>query len=333
MRIGLAGVGRIGAFHAATLKAIPSIDSLVVADAVPGRASEVAAALGVESVDSAEALFGAGIDGLVIAAATSAHAALVVAAVEAGLPTFCEKPVADDVDGTLAVLSKVEGSDVPVHIGFQRRYDSGYVVARAAVQSGSLGWIHTMRSITCDPAPPPAAYIATSCGFFRDCSVHDFDSIRWVSGREVREVYAVGANRGEDFFAAARDVDAAAVVLTLDDDTFALVSGSRYNARGYDVRLEVLGSEDSICAGLDDKLPLRSAQAGVGFPTGAPYVGFFDRFRAAYIAELTAFADIVAGQARPTCTVADALEAFYIAEAAELSRAEHRPVALDEVRR
>jgi myo-inositol 2-dehydrogenase / D-chiro-inositol 1-dehydrogenase len=333
MRIGLAGVGRIGAFHAATLKAIPSIDSLVVADAVPGRAGEVAAALGVESVDSPEALFGAGIDGLVIAAATSAHAALVVAAVEAGLPVFCEKPVASDVDGTLAVLSKVEGSDVPVHIGFQRRFDAGYVVARAAVQSGSLGWIHTMRSITCDPSPPPAAYIATSGGFFLDCSVHDFDSIRWVSGREVREVYAVGANRGEDFFAAAGDVDAAAVVLTLDDDTIALVSGSRYNARGYDVRLEVLGSEDSICAGLDDKLPLRSAQAGVSFPTGVPYAGFFDRFRDAYIAELTAFADIVAGQARPTCTVADALEAFYIAEACDLSRAQHRPVALDEVRR
>jgi len=280
----------------------------VVADAVPGRAREVADALGVERVDAPEALFDAGIDGLVIAAATSAHAALVVAGVQAGLPTFCEKPVAADVDGTLAVLGKVGGSDVPVHIGFQRRFDAGYVAARAAVQSGSLGWIHTMRSITCDPAPPPAAYIATSGGFLRDCSVHDF-------------------------FAAAGDVDAAAVVLTLDDDTFALVSGSRYNARGYDVRLEVLGSEDSICAGLDDKLPLRSAQAGVSFPAGVPYVGFFERFRDAYVAELTAFADLVAGQARPSCTVADALEAFYIAEACELSRAEHRPVALDEVRR
>jgi myo-inositol 2-dehydrogenase / D-chiro-inositol 1-dehydrogenase len=333
MRIGLAGVGRIGAFHAATLKAVPEIDTLVVADAVPARAREVAAALGVESVDSPEALFDAGIDGLVIAAATSAHAALVVAGVEAGLPTFCEKPVAHDVDGTLAVLSKVEGSDVPVHVGFQRRFDAGYVVARDAVQSGSLGWIHSMRSITCDATPPPAAYIATSGGFFRDCSVHDFDSIRWVSGREVREVYAVGANRGADFFAAAGDVDAAAVVLTLDDDTFALVSGSRYNARGYDVRLEVLGSQDSICAGLDDKLPLRSAQAGVSFPAAVPFGGFLDRFHDAYVAELTAFADIVAGRARPTCTVADALEAFYIAEASELSRAEHRPVTLEEVRR
>ena len=89
MRIGLAGVGRIGAFHAATLQAVQDVDTVVVADAVPSRAREVAAALGVESVDSPEALLDAGIDGLVIAAATSAHAALVVAGVEAGLPTFC----------------------------------------------------------------------------------------------------------------------------------------------------------------------------------------------------------------------------------------------------
>lgn len=333
MRIGLAGVGRIGAFHAATLKAVPDVDAVVVADAVPGLASKVAAALGIESVESTEALLTAGIDGLVIAAATSAHAALVVAGVEAGLPTFCEKPVADDVDGTLAVLGKVEGSDVPVHIGFQRRFDTGYVAAREAVQSGSLGWIHTMRSCTLDPSPPSPQYIAASGGFFRDCSVHDFDSIRWVSGHEVREIYALGANRGEEFFVTAGDIDTAAAVLTLDDGTLALVSGSRYNARGYDVRLEVLGSQDSISVGLDDRLPLRSAEPGVTFPAGVPYPAFMERFRAAYVAELTAFVEIVNRRARPSCTVADALEAFYIAEACELSRAQHRPVLVDEVRR
>jgi myo-inositol 2-dehydrogenase/D-chiro-inositol 1-dehydrogenase len=333
MRIGLAGVGRIGAFHAATLKAVPDVDTVVVADALPARAREVAAALDLECVDSPEALLEAGIDGLVIAAATSAHAALVVAGVEAGLPTFCEKPVADDVDATLAVLDKVEGSDVPVHIGFQRRFDAGYIVAREAARNGSLGWIHTMRSTTFDASPPAPAYIASSGGIFRDCSVHDFDSIRWVSGREVREVYALGANRGEDFFVAAGDIDTAAAMLTLDDDTFALVSGTRYNARGYDVRLEVLGSQDSISVGLDDRLPLRSAEPGVTFPAGVLYPAFMERFRDAYVAELTAFVEIVNRRARPSCTVADALEAFYIAEACELSRAQHRPVLIDEVRR
>jgi myo-inositol 2-dehydrogenase/D-chiro-inositol 1-dehydrogenase len=333
VRIGLAGTGRIGAFHAKTLAGLSHVDSLVVADADPARATVVADSLGVEVVEHPDALFASGIDALVIAAATDAHAQLIVSAVEAGIPTFCEKPVAPDVDGTLAVLDKVSGSDVPVHVGFQRRFDAGYVAARRAVQSGELGWVHTLRAGTLDPAPPPAEYIAHSGGFFRDCSVHDFDIVRWVTGREVTEVYAVGANRGEAFFGELGDIDAASALLTLDDGSFCHVAGTRYNARGYDVRLEVLGSQDSIAVGLDERLPLRSVEPGVSFPSGEPYPVFMDRFLAAYVAELTTFADVARGTTPSPCTVADALEAFYVAEACEISRREHRPVQVDEVRR
>ncbi|WP_322748580.1 MULTISPECIES: Gfo/Idh/MocA family oxidoreductase [unclassified Frankia] len=332
MRIGLVGVGRIGSFHADTLRCIPEIDSIVVADADQRRAHAVAGRLGLAAVDSPEDLFGAGIDGLVIAAATDAHAPLLIAAVQAGVTTFCEKPVAPDVEGTVAVLDKVTSSGVEVQIGFQRRFDPGYATAREAVASGRLGWLHTLRAGTLDPAPPGPDYVATSGGFFRDCSVHDFDAIRWVTGCEVVEVYATGANRGAQYFADFGDVDTAAALLTLDDGAFAHVAGTRYNAAGYDVRLEVLGAKDSISVGLDDRLPLRSAEPGVSWPGGTPYPMFMDRFRAAYLAELTAFAGLVARRGSSLCTVADALEAFYIAEACELSRAERRPVAIDEVR-
>ncbi|MEJ3744701.1 Gfo/Idh/MocA family oxidoreductase [Actinomycetes bacterium KLBMP 9797] len=332
MRIGLAGVGRIGAFHADTLRQLHQVESLVLADADADRAAGVAARLGVEAVDHPDELFRAGIDGLVIAAATDAHAALIIRAADAGLPAFCEKPVAPDTAGTLAVLDRVEQTGVPVHIGFQRRFDAGYLAAREAVQSGRLGWVHTLRAGTLDPAPPPAEYVPRSGGLFRDCGVHDFDIIRWVSGREVVEVYAVGTNRGEEFFRAAGDVDTAAAMLTLDDDTLALVSATRYNAAGYDVRLEVLGAKDSVSVGLDDRLPLRSAEPGVPWPAGTPYPHFMDRFHAAYVAELAAFTGVVAGTAPSPCTVRDALEAFYVAEACERSRREHRPVTLAEVR-
>jgi myo-inositol 2-dehydrogenase/D-chiro-inositol 1-dehydrogenase len=156
--------------------------------------------------------------------------------------------------------------------------------------------------------------------------------VRWVSGREVVEVYATGANRGEAFFAEAGDVDTTAVLLTLDDGTFVHVMNGRYNARGYDVRLEVLGSKDGISVGLDDRMPLRSVEPGVAFPAGAPYPMFMDRFLPAYVAELKHFAEMVAGRAESPCTVADALEAVYVAEACELSRHEHRPVTIEEVR-
>jgi myo-inositol 2-dehydrogenase / D-chiro-inositol 1-dehydrogenase len=332
MRIGLAGAGRIGAFHAGILSGLPAVDSVVIADADAARASEIAGRLQLEAADSPEHLLRLGLDALVIAAPTQAHPGLIVAGTDAGLPVFCEKPVAPDIDSTREVIKRVGGAAARVQVGFQRRFDAGYRAAREAVRSGALGWVHTLRATTLDPAPPVPAYIQTSGGLFRDCGVHDFDAIRWVTGREVREAYAVGANRGADFFRAAGDVDTMAAVLTLDDDSLAVVSNARYNGAGHDVRLEVLGSSASICAGLDDRLPLPSAEPGSAFPSAAPHSSFTDRFADAYRAELAAFVDLAEHGGQSLAAMGDALEAFYIAEACELSRARHEPVALAEIR-
>jgi myo-inositol 2-dehydrogenase/D-chiro-inositol 1-dehydrogenase len=200
------------------------------------------------------------------------------------------------------------------------------------VASGELGWLHTVRATTLDPSPPPPAYVAVSGGIFRDCSVHDFDAVRWVTGREVVEVYAVGGNRGDKSFAEVGDVDTAATTLTLDDGTLALVSNTRYNPRGYDVRLELHGSADSVVAGLDDGLPLRSLEPGARFPAGPPHRFFMDRLATAFRAELAAFTEVVAGTRPSPCPVADALEVAWVAEAATRSLHVHRPVRLDELR-
>ncbi len=332
MRIGLVGVGRIGVFHASTLRGLPGVDSLVVTDADLGRAREVAGQTGAQAAESVTELLGAGIDALVIAATTGAHPELIKRGVQAGVPVFCEKPVAPDVEGTLDVIKVASGSAVPVQIGFQRRFDEGFRAARAAARSGSLGWLHTIRSTTFDGAPPSAGYIRGSGGIFRDCAVHDFDAIRWVSGREVAQVYATGANRGEEFFRAAGDVDTACAALRMDDGTLAMVNCGRYNGAGYDVRLEVLGSAGSVCAGLDDRMALRSAEPGSRFPAGPAHRDFMGRFGDAYVAELAAFIGVAAGQAASPCTLQDALEAFYVAEACELSRHRQQPVLVAEVR-
>ena len=100
--------------------------------------------------------------------ATDAHPTLILAAVEAGLPVFCEKPVAGTIAEGVEVRRRVEGAGVPVQIGYQRRFDAAFQAARAAVASGELGWLHTVRATTLDPAPPPAAYVAVSGGVFRD---------------------------------------------------------------------------------------------------------------------------------------------------------------------
>ncbi|MFD8257421.1 Gfo/Idh/MocA family oxidoreductase [Streptomyces griseoluteus] len=332
MRIGILGLGRIGAFHAETLSALDAVTSLVVADPVADAAKAAAERYGAQVADSPEALLAAGVDGLVIAAATDAHPALIRAGVAAGVPVFCEKPVARTIAEGVAVLDAVRESGVPIQIGFNRRFDAGFMAARAAVRSGELGELHTVRSTTLDPAPPSAAYVAASGGIFRDCSVHDFDMIRWVTGREVTEVYAVGGNRGAAYIEEAGDADTTSAVLTLDDGTLAVVSNSRHNARGHDVRMELLGFADSLAVGLDDRLPIRSAEPGVTFPSGTPHDFFMDRFADAYRAELAAFTEVVAGTRPSPCTVAEALEAGWIAEACTLSLHEHRPVTLTEVR-
>lgn len=121
-------------------------------------------------------------------------------------------------------------------------------------------------------------------------------------------------------------------MLTLDDATLALVSNSSYNARGYDVRLELHGWADSVAAGLDDRLPLRSTEPGATFPAGPPHGFFMDRLAAAFRAELAAFVQVVADERPSPCTIDDALEVGWIAEAATLSLREHRAVRVEDVR-
>ncbi|MFB4309056.1 Gfo/Idh/MocA family oxidoreductase [Actinomadura sp. GTD37] len=334
MRIGLAGAGRIGARHAAALTALPEVDALVIADADAARARDLAARLpsGARALGAVGDLFAAGLDGLVVAAATDAHAALVDRAVTARIPVFCEKPLASDIDGTFQVVRAAAAAGVPVQVGFQRRFDAGNAAAREALASGRLGWLHTVRSCSFDPSPPPAGYVPSSGGLFRDCVIHDLDLIRFVTGREVVRVMAAGANRGEDFFRECGDVDTGSAMLVLDDGTLGSVSATRYNAAGYDARLELFGSKDSVVTGMDDRTPATPLPERGVEPVPA-YSGFMDRFSDAYDAELQAFVDVAAGRRANPCPPEDALEACYLAEACELSMREGRIVATDEVRR
>src|SRR5690242_15945998 len=99
MIVGVAGVGRIGAFHARTLHSLDAVDSVVVGDIDPLRA-DVAPQELVES----------GIDALVIAAPTPAHGELISLAAAARLPVFCEKPVALDLPTLDAVIATTDAA-------------------------------------------------------------------------------------------------------------------------------------------------------------------------------------------------------------------------------
>ncbi|MEV0883255.1 Gfo/Idh/MocA family oxidoreductase [Streptomyces microflavus] len=334
MRIGLIGTGRIGTFHAEVLSRHPAVDSLLVADADPERATVAATRTGASAVP-VDAMFTGGgrdlPDALVICSATAAHASLIARAARAGLPAFCEKPIALDLPGTLGALAEVEAAGSILQLGFMRRFDAGYGEARAAVREGRLGRLHTVRAVTSDPAPPPADYLPLSGGLYRDCLVHDFDILRWVTGREVSEVYATGSDAGPAMFRAAGDVDTAAALLTLDDGTLATATATRCNGAGYDVRMELAGELDQIAVGLDDRTPLTSAEPeGPGAPA-KPWPGFLERFAPAYEAELDAFLRVARGELANPCDGREALHALRIAEACEISRRERRPVGMEEI--
>ncbi|WP_328293814.1 Gfo/Idh/MocA family oxidoreductase [Kineococcus sp. NBC_00420] len=326
LHLGLAGVGRIGVMHARNVVTTPGVGRLTVADVDAVRARSVADELGVEAAVDVDALLASGIDGLIVATGTAQHPELIRAGVEAGIPVFSEKPVAPDVALSLPVLDFIAAHDGVVRIGHQRRYDAGYLEAKRAHSTGELGWLHAIRAVTCDATPPPVSFLATSGGLFRDCSVHDFDVIRWITGREVVEVYARGSNNGDPEIGAVGDVDTALAVCTLDDGTLAVVTASRYNGAGHDVRLELQGSAGSLLVGLDERSALRSAEPGVEFPTGTPHTTFAERFADAYRAEIAAFADLVRGIDGELCRPEDAVAASRVADAAQESLASGTPV-------
>ncbi|MFD0481517.1 Gfo/Idh/MocA family oxidoreductase [Kineococcus sp. GCM10028916] len=326
LHLGLAGVGRIGVMHARNVVTTPGVGRLTVADVDTVRARSVADELGVEAAVDVDALLASGIDGLIVATGTAQHPELIRAGVEAGIPVFSEKPVAPDVALSLPVLDFIAAHDGVVRIGHQRRYDAGYLEAKRAHSTGELGWLHAIRAVTCDVTPPPVLFLATSGGLFRDCSVHDFDVIRWITGREVVEVYARGSNNGDPEIGAVGDVDTALAVCTLDDGTLAVVTASRYNGAGHDVRLELQGSAGSLLVGLDERSALRSAEPGVTFPTGTPHTTFAERFADAYRAEIAAFADLVRGIDGELCRPEDAVAASRVADAAQESLASGTPV-------
>jgi myo-inositol 2-dehydrogenase/D-chiro-inositol 1-dehydrogenase len=329
MKIALFGAGRIGGLHARNLAAHREVTGLVISDVDQVRAAALAGSIGGSVASDPEAALD-GADAAVVAASTNAHAALVRMAVDRGLPVFCEKPLAFDLSETLELVGYVERIGATLQVGFQRRFDPAYVQARKLVERGDLGTIYLVRLIAHDHEPPPAAYIPISGGLFRDSSIHDFDALRWVTGVDVEEVFAAGSVRGFPIFAEYDDIDTGAVILRLTDGTLGILSQTRHDPRGYDIRMEIVGSRDSVAMGLGDRTPIRSLEPGA-VPPGQAFLDFETRFTSAYRAEMETFLRVVGGEIPSPCTVRDSLEAMRISVAAGRSRSEHRPIRMSEV--
>ena len=330
MKVTLFGAGRIGPLHARTLLATGAVDQLTVMDVVAERAAAAAEALGGRVASSLDDALGAA-DAAIICASTDDHPALIRATISRGIPTFCEKPLAASLAESMAVRDEIDAAGVPFQLGFQRRFDPAYVEARRLVESGALGEVHLMSLRSHDPEPASEEFIASSGGMFRDLAIHDLDILRFVSGREVDEVYVVGSAKGFPLYEKYHDLANAVATMRLDDGTPVALSWARHDPLGHDVRTEVFGSRDSVAVGLGPRMPMRSVEPGVPAPEGPPWHIFLDRWDDAYRDEIIAFLDVARGTRPSPCTARDGVEALRIAEALTVSAAEHRPVRLAEI--
>jgi len=330
MRVAIFGAGRIGPLHARTLLGADGVDSISITDLVPERAAAAAAELGLAHVEAVELAMDAA-DAVVITASTDDHPALIRAAVERGLPTFCEKPLAASLAESIEITSVVEASGAPFHLGFQRRFDPAYVEARRLIDSGEIGTIHTISMRSHDPEPASEEFIASSGGMFSDLSIHDLDALRFLTGQEAAEVFCYGTARGFPLYEKYGDYANAVALIRLADGTPVSATWTRHDPRGHDVRTEVFGSRDSVAIGLGPRTPLRSVEPGVPPPAGPPWHIFLDRWDDAYRDELLAFVDVARGKRPSPCSARDGVEALRLAAALTLSAREGRAVPLAEV--
>ncbi len=331
MKIGLFGLGRLGSFHAKTLRELDTVSDLFLWDPRTDRCEAMASELDARPAQTREELFDQ-CDALVIASSTASHAELLGQALERNMPTYCEKPVAVSLEETRTLAEKAEASGTFVQVGFQRRFDRGFAAAADKVESGAIGDLMMLRSTSHDKEPPHADYIPLSGGIYADLMIHDCDLIRFVSGQEFVQVYVLGSNLGHTGFAEHGDVSQTLCSFELSGGTIGTMSGTRTDPRGYDNRLEIYATRDSLVAGWDARTPLKSLDADLGADPSECYQGFLDRYAPAYRYEIQRFTEAVTRGEESICTVSDAYEAQRVAVASELSRRENRPVPLDQVR-
>ncbi len=230
MKLGILGVGRIGAMHAGNATRCAAVDEVVLHDADAPRAIALAAELGavagvaVRAADDVDDLF-ATVDAVLVATPSATHPAVVTAALGAGLPVLCEKPLALDPAEVARLADLADAAGVPLVVGFQRRFDPVLTAMRTSITAGEYGPVYLVRALAMDHRPPSMDYIATSGGIFVDQLVHDLDAIPWLLGEPVVSVHATGSVVVDPAFADAGDVDTAVVTLTFASGTLGVVVG------------------------------------------------------------------------------------------------------------
>ena len=323
--LGIIGAGRIGQIHARNLHHNVEADLRFVVDVANEAAEELAAACDADVTDVEKLLADDAVHAVVIASSTDTHAELVCLAAAAGKAIFCEKPLDLDVETARRSLDAVEEHGVLMCLGFNRRHDPSFNRLREEINGGNIGNVEIVNITSRDPAPPPVEYIRRSGGLFRDMMIHDFDMARWLLGEEPVEVFARGSVLVDAEIGVAGDVDTAVATLMTESGRLCQINNSRRCSYGYDQRIEVFGSAGMARAGNHRETLVETADSD-GYKRDPALPFFLERYADAYRIQLDKFLRAAAGETLELPGGGDGLRALQIAEAAQQSAEQGRPM-------
>jgi inositol 2-dehydrogenase len=334
IKLGLIGAGRMGTVFAHTLAFnVAEADLVAIADTGSKTGEEVAARFNVECyyTDYRELLDRADINAVVIATPTSTHARVIQDAAAAGKHIFSEKPLAQTLEECDEAIAAVRQAGVKLQLGFMRRFDAAYALAKKKIDEGAIGQPVAFHAISRDVSRTGLEFARreNSGGMILDMGVHDFDMARWLMGSEVIRVQTEGGCLVFPELKDVGDIDNALINLRFANQAIGSIALSRNATFGYDIRTEVLGSQGSLQIGSLQQTPtLVMTRHGITHDT---IPGFMERFGDAYAAEIRDFVACVLEDREPQVTGEDARKVTAIGIAATRSLDESRPVMLSEV--
>jgi myo-inositol 2-dehydrogenase/D-chiro-inositol 1-dehydrogenase len=326
IRFGVIGAGRIGKVHSATIASNPKAKLAYIADAMPAAAESLAAKYGAKVASVEDIMKAKDVDAILIGSPTGFHAEQIQAASNNGKAIMCEKPVSLAVKTIEETLKVVEKNKSTLMIGFNRRFDPNFAEVEKRIRAGEIGAVEMATIISRDPNPPPAEYVKSSGGIFRDMMIHDVDMARFLVGEEFIVVHALGAALVDKAIGEEGDCDTASVMMQTASGKIAVITNSRRATYGYDQRMEVHGSKGMIHAKNIHNTSVEVLSAE-GYKADPIQNFFLERYGAAYANELNTFIEAVeTGNRNPKPSGFDGLQAQKLADAATESWQTGKPV-------
>lgn len=321
----LIGCGRAGMIHARNFaNKVPGAQMVAVVDAVESAAKAAAEELGVSiwHTDYNEILSNDAIDAVLVVSPTNLHKDIVVKCANAKKHIFCEKPMGMNTQECDEMIEACKQNNVKLQIGFMRRHDSNFKEAKKLIEDGTIGDLVQIHSCTRGPSKPrPWMYdLKKSNGILAEVNSHDLDSIRWFSGSEVKELYAVGGNfRNPEAVDEYPDYyDSVLVSGVFENGVQFIIDGAAYVQYGYDSKMEIIGTKGKIQVGRSEANSVQCVTLETGIST--QFVNsWMTLFEDAYLAEDIAFVQAILNDTEPAVTGYDGRQAVKLVEMGNLS--------------